>query len=113
MSGLSAVPKEKLSPSLSVMAAAGNPSVHIASLIEGNALVPASVSAVVKSCLSMHKPPLSEVERLRIQNRELKQALSALKVVESLRPEQIGKGVKRGVPEKEHRRRGVVKAPGA
>ena len=113
LSGLSAVPKEKLPPSLSVMAAAGNPSVHIASLIEGNALVPASVSAVVKSCLSMHKPPLSEVERLRIENRELKKALSALKVVESLYPEQIGKGVKRGVPEKEHRRRVVVKAPGA
>ena len=66
LSGLSAVPKEKLSPSLSVMAAAGNPSAHITSLIEGNALP----AYVVKRCLSMHKPPLSEVERLRIENRE-------------------------------------------
>ena len=36
-----------------------------------------------------------------------------LKVVESLHPEQIGKRVTGDVSEKEHRRKGVVKAPGA
>ena len=48
-----------------------------------------------------------------MENRELKQALSVLKVMESLHPEQIGKRVTGHVSGKEHRRKGVVKAPGA
>lgn len=51
LTGLSAVPKEMLSLNLSVMAATGNPSAHINSLVKGN--VPPSVSNVVKRCLLM------------------------------------------------------------
>ena len=84
--GLSAVPKDKLSPCLAIESAAGNSSALLsASSIED----PTALSLIVHK-KRQHKPALTEVERLRIENRELKRALVALKVVERLHPEQVG-----------------------
>lgn len=78
-SDLSVVSKEKLSPGLSAMAAAGNPSTPSSR----RKCIGASICASCSENLSMHKPPLSVMKRLRIVNRESKQALSALKVMGS------------------------------
>ena len=89
--GLSAVPKDKLSPCLAIEAAAGNSSALLSasSIDEPISEDPTALSLIVHK-KRQHKPALSEVERLRIENRELKRALVALKVVERLHPEQVG-----------------------
>ena len=50
------------------------------------------------------------MEKLQIENRELKRALCALKVVEQLHPEQVGK---KNATEHQPRRAGIIRAAGA
>ena len=88
MIGLSAAPKDKLSPRLAVEAAAGNSSALISTpFIEDPTALPLLENIKYKR---QHKPVLTEVERLRIENSELKRALVAPNVVQHLLPEQIG-----------------------
>ena len=110
--GLSAVPKDKLSPSLAVEAAAGNSSALISTpFIEDLTVLPLLENTKYKR---QHKPVLTEVERLRIENSELKRALVALNVVKRLHPEQIG-----SVPSRKRQghidqsKKGVIKSAGA
>lgn len=58
------------------------------------------------------------MQRLELENRELKQALSALKIVQSLHPEQISDHNMHGdVAQSSHlcagRSEGIIRAPGA
>ena len=50
------------------------------------------------------------MEKLQIENRELKRALCTLKVVEQLHPEQVGK---KNATEHQPRRAGIIRAAGA
>ena len=78
--GLSAVPKDKLSPCLAIEAAAGHSSALLSASSIENPIAedPTALSLIVHK-KRQHKPALTEVERLRIENRELKRALVALK----------------------------------
>lgn len=67
-----------------------------------------------KSYNRQHKPALTEIERLRIENRELKRALVALDVVKSLHPDQAGSVPSRKSKGQIHQsNKGVVKKAGA
>eukprot|EP00731_Ephydatia_muelleri_P023227 Em0015g810a len=106
----SAVPKEKLSPNLAVRAAACDPTAHLTSFgVSSTPTLPAVLGAP-KRRLDLHKHGLSWVEKLQIENRELKRALCALNVVEQLHPEQVGK---KNATEHEPRRAGIIRAAGA
>ena len=108
--GLSAVPKDKLSPCLAIEAAAGNSS----ALLSASSIEDLTALSLIVHKKRQHKPALTEVERLRIENRELKRALVALKVVERLHPEQVGivKSSKRKGPI-DQGKKGVVRTTGA
>lgn len=69
-----------------------------------------AVLCAPKRHLDLHKHGLSWVEKLQIENRELKRALCALKVVEQLHPEQVGK---KNATEHQPRRAGIIRAAGA
>ena len=69
-----------------------------------------AVLCAPKRRLDLHKHGLSWVEKLQIENRELKRALCALKVVEQLHPEQVGK---KNATEHQPRRAGIIRAAGA
>ena len=112
MVGLSAVPKDKLSPCLAIEAAAGNSSALLSrsSIEDPTAEDPTALSFIVHK-KRQHKPALTEVEKLRIENRELKRALVALKVVERLHPEQVG--IVTSSKRKDQGKKGVVRTTGA
>ena len=110
LTGIRAVPKEKLSPNLAVRAAACDPTAHLTSFGESSTPTLPAVLSAPKRRLDLHKHGLSRVEKLQIENRELKRALCALKVVEQLHPEQVGK---KNATEHQPRRAGIIRAAGA
>ena len=108
--GLSAVPKDKLSPCLAIEAAAGNSS----ALLSTSSIEDPTALSLIAHKKRQHKSVLTEVEKLRIENRELKWALVALKVVERLHPEQVGivsSSKRKG--QIDQSKKGVVKTAGA
>ena len=85
LTGLSAAGKEKRSPSLAIMAAAGIRSAQL----DQSELLGSVVGREAKRRSQLHLHPLTKMQKLELENRELKQALSALKIVQSLHPEQM------------------------
>ena len=84
LTGLSAAKREKLSPSLAIMAAAGKRSTQL----DQSELLGSAVRHEAKRFSQLQLHPLTKMQRLELENRELKRALSALKIVQSLHPEQ-------------------------
>ena len=111
LTGLSVAGREKLSSSLAIMAAAGNRSAQLDPL--GSA-----VRHEAKRRSQLHLHPLTKMQRLELENRELKQALSALKIVQRLHPEQMSDHNMHGdVAQSSHScpgsYEGIIRAPGA
>ena len=114
MTGLSAAKREKLSPSLAIMAAVGKRSTQL----DQSELLGSAVRHEAKRCSQLQLHPLTKMQRLELENRELKQALSALKIVQSFHPEQMSDHNMHGdVAQSSHscpgRNEGIIRAPGA
>ena len=56
--------------------------------LDQSELLESAVRHDAKRRSELHLHPLTKMQRLELENRELKQALSALKIVQSLHPEQ-------------------------
>ena len=112
--GLSAAGREKLSPSLATMASAGNRSAQL----DQSELLGSAVRHKAKRRSQLHLHPLTKMQRLELENRELKQALSALKIMQSLHPEQMNDYNMHDYAEQSSHscpgsNEGIIRAPGA